>query len=499
MRLILFLLWLFPSIVFAQLNVGKIFSDNMMLQMEQPIHVWGKGNPGEEVIITFLDMHTKVLTDHDSSWNVFFAKQGANSKPLSMTISNGREQIVLKNILIGDVWLCLGQSNMQWPMKQEMHFKNELRLAAQPMLRFYNPGYAGENIFGTTFPDSVMQRLNNNDFYKGSWQVNDSVSVKTMSAVAYYFGKSIVASEQIPVGLIDLSIGGAPIETFINNEAMKSHADFVSKVNSDWLTNESLPVWARERGNQNVGAQATMVRDALGANHPFKPGFVYAAGIQPLFPFPIKGIIWYQGESNAQELARVIEYPSLLNLMVEDYRKGWRQPNLPFYWVQLSSIDTLKYKGHLWPQFRDEQRKMLSMIQDGGMAVCSDIGAKNDVHPTNKKLVGERLARWALNKTYHRNIVPSGPLPSKAKYVNGHVVINFNYTSNGLKTFDGKPLQGFSIDGKTEVEAIIKKDTIIILTKEKPVFVYYGWKPFSSGNLVNTELLPASTFKIEIE
>src|SRR5690606_38888988 len=231
----------------------------------------------------------------------------------------------------------------------------------------------------------------------------------------------------------------------------------------------------------------------------------YSAGIEKLLPLPVKGILCYQGESNAQEIERVNEYAALSKLLIEDYRKkclptgqAGKQPQLPFYFVQLSSIDTVKYKGHLWPQFRDEQRKMLQLIPNSGMAVCSDIGAKDDVHPTNKKDVGERLARWALNKTYKQNVVPSGPLPLNAKYVNGKVIIVFQYMSKGLKTSTGEKLKGFSLDGINEVEAVIGDSGIIIYTAKKPEFVYYAWKSFSNGNLVNSENLPASTFKIKV-
>ena len=172
---------------------------------------------------------------------------------------------------------------------------------------------------------------------------------------------------------------------------------------------------------------------------------------------------------------------------------------MPFYWVQLSSIDTANYKSQYWPQFRDEQRILLNEVKNGGMAVCSDIGFKNDVHPTNKKTVGERLARWALNKTYKRNIVPSGPLPLNAKYVKGNIVISFQYTANGLQTADGKTIRGFSTDGNIETGAVIQNKTIVIAAKEKPEFVYYAWKPFTDANLVNSELLPASTFKIKVK
>lgn len=482
----------------AQLKVAKIFSDNMVVQRDQPIHIWGKGSPGSEVGATLFGVKKTSLIKTDSSWLITFKRQKANAKPQTIIITNGNEKVEIRNVLIGDLWLCIGQSNMQWPMEKEVHYKSELPHAHQPLLRFYNPTYAGENIFGQPYSDSVISRLTTDNFYHGSWQPSDSSTVKTMSAVSYYFGKSIITNEHVPVGLIDLAIGGAPIETFISMEAFANNPVFASKVKPDWLNNDALPVWIRERGKQNVGDNPTVPGDQLGPNHPFKPGFAFASGIQPLFSFPIKGIIWYQGESNAQEIERVLEYPSLTKLMVADYRKGWGQP-LPFYWVQLSSIDTLKYKGHLWPQFRDEQLKMLAIIDHGGMAVCSDIGAKDDVHPTNKKDVGERLARWALNKAYHKNIVPSGPLPLKAKYKNGQVIIYFSNTSDGLLTSDGKSLQGFSFDGKADAVATIQKSTVKIVVKDKPAYVYYGWKPFSKGNLINDEGLPASTFKIEIK
>lgn len=214
---------------------------------------------------------------------------------------------------------------------------------------------------------------------------------------------------------------------------------------------------------------------------------------------PVKGVLCYQGESNAQEMERVNEYAALSKLMMDDYRKKWKQSALPFYYVQLSSIDTVHYKSHFWPQFRDEQRKMMQKISYSGMAVCSDIGAKDDVHPTNKKEVGKRLARWALNKTYKQNIVPSGPLPIVAKYKDGKVTISFQYRAKGLMTSDGKSLRGFSLDGKSEAEAYFGDSGVIVPAGFKPDYIYYGWKPFSDGNLVNSENLPASTFKIKVQ
>ena len=500
MKWLLISIFLWPFSAFSQLKVAKIFSNNMVLQRDQPVHFWGKGLPGEKVLISFSGDQKEVVVKSDSSWNIYFKKQKANAIPQSVQIKSGYEEVVLKNILIGDVWICTGQSNMEWPMSREMHFKDEVKHANQPLIRFYNPPPAGRYIYGVAYTDSLTKRLNAEDFYLHTdWQQCDSITIKPMSAVGYYFAKNIVASENVPIGLINLSIGGAPIETFISREAMQNNDQFKEKVKGNWLQNDHLPEWIRERAIQNVGANKNGFGDELGLNHAYKPGFAYASGVEPTTSFPVKGIIWYQGESNSLELARVNEYNDLLHLMIDDYRAKWKQPKMPFYWVQLSSIDTTNYQSQYWPQFRDEQRKLLAEVKNSGMAVSSDIGLKNDVHPTNKKTVGERLARWALHKTYKKNIVPSGPLPLNAKYKKGKIFISFQYTENGLHTADGKYVRGFSIDGKTQAEAFIQRNTIVIHSTEKPDFVYYGWKPYSDANLVNSEWLPASTFKIKVQ
>lgn len=470
----------------------------MVLQRNEPVAVWGKAVPGKTVEVFFGTSSRSAIAAKDSSWMVYLPKQKANAQPQTLRIKSADSTIVFSDILVGDVWLCIGQSNMEWPMKREMHYKEELPLSGQPLLRFYNPSYAGKNIFAAAFTDSVVQRLNYSNFYEGKWQQCDSESFKTMSAVAYYFGKAIAAELTVPIGLINLSIGGAPLETFIDPEALQQSKQFAAKVKGNWLQNASLPVWTKQRGEQNVGGSTAVPADEQGKNHGYKPGFAYKAGIEPILHFAIKGILNYQGESNAQEKERVEEYAALSALMMNSYRRKWKK-NLPYYFVQLSSIDSIQYKGQLWPQFRNEQRRLLSLISNSGMAVSSDYGAANDVHPTNKKVIGERLARWALHKEDKRKPVPSGPLPLKAKYINGQVIISFQYTGAGLQTADGKPLRGFSLNGITESIAAVQNKTVVIRVKEKPLYIYYAWKPFTEANLVNSEQLPASTFKLYVE
>ncbi len=489
------LFFLFPIVATAQLRVATVFSNNMVLQREQPIAVWGKALPGKTVSVKFGTHTRSAVTRTDSSWSVYLPQQKANINPQILSVSSDYTTVLFSNILVGDVWICSGQSNMEWTMKREMHWKEEKFNAHQPLIRFMNPPPAGRYVYGVAYTDSLTRRLNKDSFYFwNGWQSCDSTSIQPMSAVAYFFAKSIVASEKIPIGLINLSIGGAPAETFIRVDAMRSSKQFADKVKGNWLTNDALPKWMRQRGSENVSNVSSVPVDELGPDHGYKPGFAYAAGIEPLLQFPIKGVLWYQGETNAEEMERVHEYRSLMQLMIDDYRLQWKQPTMPFYWVQLSSIER-----PLWPMFRDEQRKLLADVKNGGMAVCSDIGSKNDVHPTNKKTVGERLARWALHETYgKKHIVPSGPLPLKAVCKNGKLIISFHY-ADGLQTTAQQPLNGFSLDGKEIVPAKIDGTKVIISVKQKPDFVYYGWQPFSTGNLINKEELPASTFKLQVQ
>lgn len=482
----------------GQIELPKFFGSNMVLQRDEPIRIWGKSNPGETISVTFYKEIKRTTVAVDSTWQVEFAEKSACFEPHTISISSENDRVLLKNVLVGDVWLLSGQSNMEWPLGSEMHFDEEKNEFPNEELRFFNTHYVGKGIYGEKYSRKELDQLSTQQFYTGNWEVGGLPQVKEVSAVGYYFGKAIAQKVDVPVGLINLAIGGAPIETFVSIEALQSDPEFRKKIKGNWLNNDTLPEWVRERGKQNVGGVSEH-SDNLGPNHAYKPGFAYTSGIPFLSKFGIKGILWYQGESNAQERERLEEYPQLQSLLVRDYRKQWKKPELPFYWVQLSSIDTANYRSQFWPEFRDMQRLLLNNISHGGMAVTSDIGARNDVHPRNKKDVGYRLARWALADIYGVPILKSGPLPVSAKYLDDKVVISFKYVGNGLKTGDETDLEGFSLDGKTPVPAEIIGSTVVIRVCKKPEYIFYGWQPYSLGNLVNNENLPASTFRIEVE
>jgi sialate O-acetylesterase len=249
----------------------------------------------------------------------------------------------------------------------------------------------------------------------------------------------------------------------------------------------------------------TAPADDAGPNHPFKPGFLWDAGVARLTPFPVRGVIWYQGESNSLSPGRVRQHERLFPLLVADWRKQWGIGEFPFLYCQLSSIGTEKgYKAQHWPEFRDGQRRMLAVVPNSGMAVTSDLGHPSDVHPRDKKEVGRRLALWALAKTYGKKLAHSGPLARSVRREGATLVVDFDHADGGLKTADRKPPRGFEIAGEDGVYAaagVSFGTATATLSNPKvaaPVSVRYGWRPYSDGNLVNGAALPASTFELRV-
>lgn len=492
----------------AQFSLAKVFGSGMVLQREQPIHVWGKGIPAQSVTGRFSAENQETTIASDSSWHLVFKKQKANLTPQKILISNGDTIIELTNILIGDVWISAGQSNMAFMLKNDQFARQTLHNAQHFNLRLLN-WQAGVTTYNFPYKPAEISRLKPENFYAGSWQMADSLTTRDFSAVAFYFGQMVQASTNIPIGLIHLAVGGSPCEAWIRAEAVKDDAELAKIFRGNWLTNSNLEPWCVERGYQNldnlIQKKYELLNDSLGYNHPFKPSFLYQAGIEPLLNFPIKGMIWYQGESNSLSLGRVNQHEKLFPLLIQDWRRNWKQGDFPFYFCQLSSIGTEKgYKSQYWPEFRDSQRRIAATIPHVGMAVTSDYGHPSDVHPTNKKVVGERLARLALAETYHQKIAASGPVFLKVKKKTNQFILTFQHTERGLKTADSQVVRGFELEeasGKrADVQAIIKGKTIIIPANKSTTYrrLFYAWQPYTTANLINSEGLPASTFVVEL-
>ena len=469
---------------FRGLQLPDLFTDNMVLQRNEPIKIWGKANAGTTVKIKFLRQQKEVKVENDGKWEIVFPASKVISQPQEIEIINEDKTLKLKNILVGDVWLCSGQSNMYFSVAQSLGADSILKNAdeAAPLRLFKYKPFAETD--GRSWTADELQKANDLNFFSGSWQLNDKQNVTGFSAVAYVFGSEILREEKVPIGLIEVAVGGSPLISWISRLSLESSPLFVQAF-KNWTKSDFIMQWCRERAAVNIKNSTNSLQ-----RHSYEPAFNFEAAIAKLAPFPIKGITWYQGESDAENAEL---YQKLFPIFVKDWRKQWNK-SLPFYYVQLSSIERPS-----WNYFRDAQRKLLDVVPNSGMVVSSDVGDRKDVHPRNKISVGKRLAALALNKTYKRNIIPSGPLFQSAKKTGNRIEISFKY-SDGLKSADSKDLRGFELyaaDGKLiTVPAYIKSNTVIINIPDnnKILKVAYGWQPYTDANLVNRAGLPASTF-----
>lgn len=502
------------STSYAQLKVAKVFGSGMVLQRDKPISIWGKATPNTVVVVqttrpSSVTNSYSITATKDSTWEISVPAQKANVQPQQWQVISERDTITFTDILIGDVWVCAGQSNMAFMLKNDQFARQTLPKTHNPNLRLLN-WQSGLTTYNFAYKSEEVDRLQPKNFYSGLWQMADSNSAKDFSAVAFYFGQRIQQQTDIPIGLVHLAVGGSPCEAWMSPEAVTGSDELERIFQGNWLKNSILEPWCIERGHQNLDnllkSNEILPQDSLGVNHPFKPSFLYKAGIEPLLKFPIKGVIWYQGESNSLSYERVKQHEKLFPRLIKDWRSKWGLGDFPFYFCQLSSIGTEKgYKSHFWPEFRDGQRQIAQKIPNLGMAVTSDVGHPWDVHPTNKKVAGERLAKIALAKTYKQKEVYAGPTFEKIAQTPSQFVLTFAHVEKGLQTTDNKPITGFLLEDrkgvKTEAKAHISGKNKIVLVNEAGRYqrILYGWKPFSDGNLANSEGLPTSTFEVKIK
>ena len=476
---------------FGGLSLPAIYSDNMVVQQGQPFVVSGTADAGKEVSVRFGKQRIIKKAAEDGSWKVMFTPMEADGESYKLIVECGKEKIEYKNLVIGEVWLCSGQSNMAFMVKESSHIEQSLANIKGKDIRLYDmkPRVFTDNI---EWDSASLVALNNHDYYcPTTWQLQNEQNVNGFSAVAYHFGAMLADSLGIPVGLICNAVGGAPAEAYIDRKTLEFHPVLVD-ILYNWKENDMIQDWCRGRAKKNIAKSSNNMQ-----RHPYEPCFLYENGIMQIAGYPIKGAIWYQGESNAHnvELHEVI-FPTL----IESWRKTWDNPEMPFYFVQLSSINRPS-----WPHFRDSQRRLAAEIPNCDFAVSSDKGHPTDVHPKEKAPIGERLARLALNQTYGmQHVAQHGPTPVRMFSFNGRTVIEFSNVTD-FKTSDGDVLRGLEIADKTgtfsEVDAKTEvkfKGNRIIIEREAHR-VRYAWKPFTDANLVNEAGLPASTFEIEVK
>ncbi|WP_316831629.1 GDSL-type esterase/lipase family protein [Pedobacter aquatilis] len=472
---------------FGGLKLSGIFGDDMVLQRDKPLPVYGTANAGEVVSVRFKGFTRSTKTGSNGHWKIYLPATKAGG-PYQLSISSTGKTIQLKNVLFGDVWLCAGQSNMAFALKDASTGPADLvRLKKEQHLRLlnYQPLVETANNAWDSLSLKSVNRLN---YFSGKWTRPDAASAGNFSAIGYYFGERLLKSEKVPIGLIQLAVGGSGIESWLDRETMEADPLLVDML-SNWRASDFLQDWVRERAGLNLkNAKAKKQR------HPYEPCYNDEAGIAKIAEFPIKGVIWYQGESNTHNPELYAhEFP----LLVNSWRKKWGK-TLPFYFVQLSSIDRSS-----WPYFRDMQRKLAAEIPGVAMAVSLDLGDSLNVHPKAKKQIGERLVLLALANSYDKKLESTGPLISQAKMSPGKITLHFSHARQ-LATRNGERLIGFELEDNkgTRYPAsgkIIGSTIVLTIPKQlKITKVLYAFAPFSRANLINQAGLPASTFSISL-
>lgn len=464
----------------AETKLSSIFSDHMVLQQKQANPVWGWDDPGTEVTVTIAGQSHKAKAGDDGRWEVKLTEMPANAEPTEMKIA-GTSEVSVKDILVGEVWLCSGQSNMGWSLNDS--FGQDLtKLAAdQPGIRMI------------TIPAVGTQELQTD--FGGKWQISNAHSAANFSAVGYYFGKSLHEILGVPVGLINNAWGGSAAEAWVQRGVLEKDGRFNAYIES-WRQKEQQ----FEKGELDEET-TTKLKQELSNQH--RPGNLYAGMLHPITGYGIKGTIWYQGETNA---GRAYQYDDLMNLLITTWRKDWGQGDFPFYFVQLADFqdETPDPGDSSWAELREAQTNTLREIPNTGQAVITDLGESNDIHPREKREVAERLLRWALAKDYGYEIAYRSPEFREMEIKEGKAIISFDHTGGGLKTSDVTPVRGFAIcgaDGKwiNAEGKIIGENRIEVSSAEvpEPTAVRYAWATNPVCNVLSKEGLPLTPFRTD--
>lgn len=470
------LLLLLAPVAYAELKVANVFGDHMVLQQEMPIRVWGWAAPGASVQVDLTDYQNaavfKTRTGDDGKWSVKLPSRKANGKTLQMLVVSGEEKIKFDDILVGEVWICSGQSNMEWRVAQVANGQKEVAAADHPMIRSFN------------IPKHVKQNEPQQDAQEADWMVCSPDTIGGFSAVGYFFGRALNAELGVPIGLVGTNWGGQRIEPF------------------------TPPV-----GFEQVPQLADYVADLKQSKYKGGATQIYNGMVAGLTPLSVRGAIWYQGESNSGDGLR---YNYLKEALVKGWRSVFQNEELSFYWVQLADYG----RGHSgqpagggWGPVREGQRRALR-VPNTGMAVIIDIGAEKDIHPKNKQDVGHRLSLWALANNYDKDVVPSGPLYASHKIEGNRVRITFDYVGSGLMVADkggehyldpvsetpDVKIAEFSVQDKDGnwhwAKAMIDDDTVVVWSDKvaEPQNLRYAYDSNPRVNLYNKEGLPASPF-----
>jgi sialate O-acetylesterase len=479
----------------ADVRLPGFFSDNMVLQQGIEVPVWGWAGEGEQITVRFRKQKAATIA-HGGKWMVRLKKLKAGG-PDTLSIE-GNNKIALNNVLVGEVWVCSGQSNMEWPMRLTDDAPAAIANSANDQVRLF------------TVPK--LKALAPTNDVPSNWRPCQPEHMTNFSAVAYYFGRALQQARRVPVGLIHTSWGGSPAEVWMSEDVLRSNPDYKRDILDSFASAERSYKEALAKFEKDK-AEATKAGRAFEGKAPqppfWRPTELYNGMIAPLLPFAIKGAIWYQGESNA---GRAWQYRTLFADMIRNWRRDWGQGDFPFLAVQLAPWDRNKKRSleeitkepveSDWAELREAQVIVAQTLPKVGLAVITDVGDKDDIHPRNKKPVGERLALAARAIAYGEKVVYSGPLYRALQVKGNEAWLSFDHVGRGLEARGGA-LQGFAICGAERkwvwAKAEIRGDQVVVSSPEvtKPVAVRYGWADHPVVNLWHKDGLPASPFRTD--
>lgn len=465
----------------AEVKLPALISDHMLLQQGVPVRIWGTAAPGEAVKVSFRDQQAATTGGAEGKWAVWLQplKPGG---PDELTIA-GSNTVAVRDVLVGEVWVGSGQSNMAWTVGRSDNAAEEIANAKYPSIRLFK--------VKTTVSEQPM------DDVTGAWSVCNPDTVKDFSAVGYFFARDVHKTRRVPVALIQSAWGGTPAQawtsraTLETNPALRSVLDNWQRVMENYP--EAKANYEKQLAEWKPGSTVAQPRPPMGPGHPHSPAGLFNAMIAPLTNYAFRGAIWYQGENDAYE-ARAWNYRHLFRAMIEDWRRAWGVGDFPFLYVQLANFKTNGW----WPILRESQNDALA-LRNTGMAMAIDIGNSTNIHPTNKQEVGRRLALAARHIAYSEAIVYSGPIFRQLSMHNGALRAWFDHGS-GMKARDGA-ITGFEIAGEDGVyhaaEAKVDGASVVVTSAAvpQPVSVRYGWADDPTCNLVNSAGLPASPFR----
>lgn len=486
----------------AGVRVHPLFSDHTVLQRDKTVSIWGTAGEGERVEVEFAGQKQTVVA-HNGQWMVRLTPLHASAEGSTLRIKGPTNEVELHDVVVGEVWICSGQSNMEWPLNRSFKAEQDIADSANPRLRLFQVAKRRS--------DEVKLDL---DYAPHHWVQADSNSVPGFSAVGYYFGRDLERSlhaQNIPVGIIHTSWGGSPAEVWMSESVLRGTPQYASEIWTNGVVDHEKWKAAAAKWNADASAAKAAGKPMPGGRpgQPWRPSELYNGMLANLMPYAIQGALWYQGESNA---GRAWQYRSLFGDMIRDWRRDWEQGDFWFFAVQLApwdkgrkrepSVIAAEVGDSDWAELRDAQNFVAQTVPNVGIAVITDVGDKDDIHPTRKAPVGERLSLLARARAYHEKVEFSGPALEQIKIQGDEIRLRFGHAT-GMKTRDGGPLTGFTIAGvdrKFHPATARVDGTRVIVTSpdvHQPLAVRFGWNDHPTVNLVNEAGLPASPFRTD--